>query len=86
MPNLAALWLAVIGFGIAAIVGAVVSKILAQISANENNTAVTEIVNYGQEAVKTLVSWLPTLAIAIAGVIIIVLIARAFGGLGRRGE
>jgi len=84
--NLSALWLAVLGFGIAAIVGAVVSKILAQISANENNTAVTEIVNYGQEAVKTLVSWLPTLAIAIAGVIIIVLIARAFGGLGRRGE
>jgi len=84
--NLSALWLAVLGFGIAAIVGAVTSKILAQISASETNENVTAIVGYGQEAIKTLVSWLPTLAIAIAGVIIIVLIARAFGGLGRRGE
>ena len=84
--NLAALWLAVLGFGIAAIVSAVVNKILNQIAANENDTAVTQVVSYGQEAIKTLVSWLPTLAIAIAGVIIIVLIARAFGGFGARGE
>jgi len=88
--SLTSLWVAGLGFVITVIVLAVGGKIVGKMQAGETeNSTVWQILQYGIDALKELGGWLPIIAMAVAGVLILLLIVRAFGGLGfvvRRGE
>ena len=86
--SIATLWVVGLGFGITVIVLGIVAKIVGRMKANENDTTVTSILDKGLSAITELSNWLDIIALAVAGVLVIGLIVRHFGGIGfsRGGE
>ena len=80
--NLASLWMAALGVVILAIVLMVGAKILGQAQSTETEgTAAYNITQHGLEGVSQLAQWITIIALVVAGVYIISLLIRGFGGL-----
>jgi len=88
--SVTSLWVAGLGFVITVIVLSIGAKIVGKMQAGtEANTTAYTILDTGMQALSELSGWLPIVALAVAGVLVLLLIVRAFGGLGftvRRGE
>jgi len=86
---LTSLWIAGLGFVITVIVLSIGARIVAQMKNQTTDQTASSILDKGLTALGDLSGWLPIIALAVAGTIILLLIVRAFGGLGlfvRRGE
>lgn len=88
--SLTSLWVAGLGFVITVVVLSIGARIVAEMqNQTQAGTTAYDVLSQGLTALSDLASWLPIIALAVAGVIILLLIVRAFGGLGfavRRGE
>jgi hypothetical protein len=87
--SLTSLWVAGLGFVITVIVLSIGARIVSQMKNQTTDTVAAGILDKGLGALSDLSGWLPIIALAVAGVIILLLIVRAFGGLGMattRGE
>ena len=67
---------------ITAIVGGVGLLVLQNFQSNitDTNSAAYTGIGYGITGVSNLLSWLPTIAIVVAGAVILYIVMRAFGG------
>jgi len=82
--NLSSMWVAALGLVIIAIVAMVGAKILGQAQANETSGSYAyNITDQGLTGINQLATWLPIVALVVAGVVIIGLLIRGFGGLSR---
>lgn len=87
--SLTSLWVAGLGFVITVIVLAIGVRIVSQMKNQTTDTTAAAVLDRGITSLSDLAGWLPIIALAVAGVIILLLIVRAFGGLGlavRAGE
>jgi len=80
--SLASLWVAGLGFVITVIVLSIGARIVSQMKNQTTDTIAQGILDQGLTALGDLSSWLPIIALTVAGVIILMLVVRAFGGLG----
>jgi hypothetical protein len=80
--TLNSLWIAGLGFVITVVVLAIGARIVSTMKAQTTDTTAVSILNKGLNALSDLADWLPIVALAVAGVIVLMLIVRAFGGLG----
>ena len=81
--SLSSLWVAGLGLVILTIVMTIGSKILAQMKAGETDPNATALIDTGFTGLLTLGDWIPIVALAVAGVLVLSLIIRSFGGLSR---
>lgn len=83
--QLSALWTAGVAFVITAVVLAIGARILTGVKNQTNATsdpqAIT-VINYGLQSLSDLGGWMPLIALVVAGVLILGLLIRAFGGFG----
>jgi TRAP-type C4-dicarboxylate transport system permease small subunit len=87
--SLTSLWVAGLGFVITVVVLSIGARIVSEMKNQTTDTTAVSILEKGLVALSDLSAWLPIIALAVAGVIILLLIVRAFGGLGMvtaRGE
>jgi len=86
--SLTSLWVAGLGFVITVIVLSIGARIVSTMKNQTSDQVAVSILEKGLTALSDLAQWLPIVALAVAGVIILLLIVRAFGGLGLmvRGE
>lgn len=87
--SLTSLWVAGLGFVITVVVLSIGARIVSQMKDQTTDATAVSILDKGLNALTELTNWLPIIALAVAGVIILLLIVRAFGGLGfgvRAGE
>lgn len=86
--SLTSLWVAGLGFVITVVVLSIGARIVGEMKNQTTDAVAVSILEKGLSALSDLSGWLPIIALAIAGVIILLLIVRAFGGLGSftRGE
>jgi len=80
--SLNTLWVAGLGFVITVVVLSIGARIVSTMKSQTTDTTATEILDKGLGALSDLSGWLPIIALAVAGVIVLMLIVRAFGGLG----
>ncbi|MEM5867546.1 MAG: hypothetical protein QXG39_06470 [Candidatus Aenigmatarchaeota archaeon] len=80
--SLTSLWVAGLGFVITVIVLSIGARIVSEMKNQTTDTTASSILEKGLTALSDLSGWLPIIALAVAGVIILLLIVRAFGGLG----
>lgn len=83
--GLSGLWMAGVGFVITAVVLAIGARILTGVKNQTNATtdpqAIT-VINNGLQSLSDLGGWMPLIALVVAGVLILGLLIRAFGGFG----
>jgi len=87
--SLTSLWVAGLGFVITVVVLSIGARIVSEMKNQTTDTTAVGILEKGLVAISDLSGWLPIIALAVAGVIILLLIVKAFGGLGMltaRGE
>lgn len=79
--SLNSLWVAGLAFVILAVVLSIGARILAQIKSSTTDPNATALISQGQQGLSTLGEWIPIVALATAGVLVLGLIIRSFGGL-----
>jgi len=76
------LWVAGLGFVITVVVLSIGARIVSTMKNQTTDTTAVGILDKGLGALSDLAGWLPIIGLAVAGVIVLMLIVRAFGGLG----
>jgi hypothetical protein len=87
--SLTSLWVAGLGFVITVVVLSIGARIVGEMKNQTTDTTAVGILDKGLQALGDLASWLPIIALAVAGVLVLLLVVRAIGGLGfgvRAGE
>jgi hypothetical protein len=80
--SLNSLWVAGLGFVITVVVLSIGARIVSTMKEQTTDTVATGILDKGLTALSDLAGWLPIIGLAVAGVIVLMLIVRAFSGLG----
>lgn len=80
--SLNSLWIAGLGFVITVVVLSIGARIVSTMKNQTTDTVAQGILDKGLSALSDLAGWLPIIGLAVAGVIVLLLIVRAFGGLG----
>jgi hypothetical protein len=80
--SLTSLWVAGLGFVITVVVLSIGARIVSTMKDQTTDTTAVAILDKGLGALSDLSGWLPIIALAVAGVIVLLLIVRAFGGVG----
>jgi hypothetical protein len=80
--SLTSLWVAGLGFVITVVVLSIGARIVSTMKNQTTDSTALNVLDKGLGAISDLSSWLPVIALAVAGVIVLLLIVRAFGGLG----
>lgn len=85
--SVSALWLAGLSFVITVVILSIGARIVGQMqNATTAGTPAYDILGIGLNALKELANWLPIIALAVAGMIVLLLIVRGFGGFSLRGK
>ena len=80
--TLNSLWIAGLGFVITVVVLSIGARIVSTMKNQTTDTTAIGILDKGLTALSDLAGWLPIISLGVAGVIVLMLIVRAFGGLG----
>lgn len=80
--SLTSLWVAGLGFVITVVVLSIGARIVSTMKNQTTDTTAVGVLDKGLTALSDLAGWLPIIALAVAGVIVLLLIVRSFGGLG----
>lgn len=80
--SLNSLWIAGLGFVITVVVLSIGARIVSTMKNQTTDTTAVGILDKGLGALSDLAGWLPIIGLGVAGVIVLMLIVRAFGGLG----
>ena len=78
--SLSTIWVAALGFVIATMVLAIGANIVGEMNTQTNSTDAQAVISKGLEALQSLANWLPMVAMAVAGVIVLMIIIRSFSG------